>query len=446
MDRRELTAALRRARRTLTGGPEDFDELLARARGARVVMIGEASHGTHEFYRVRAEITKRLIREQACAAVAAEADWPDAYRVNRYVRGLGADPDATEALGDFRRFPQWMWRNADVLDFVGWLKSHNEARPPEQRVGFYGLDLYSLQRSIEAVLDYLRVVDPEAARRAEQRYACFEHFGSDPRTYAQATGLGLAPSCEREVLRQLLELQRQRAEYVRRDGRLEPDEDFFAEQNARLVVGAERYYRSLFAGREPSWNLRDRHMTDTLIAIEEHLLRGGRSGERSGPLVVWAHNSHLGDARATDRRRAGELNVGQLVRERWGAQSLSVGFTTHEGSVTAASDWGADAERKRVRPSLAESWERLFHALGEAGNFALDTQRIAGLRSHELLERAIGVIYRPETERVSHYFQADLPRQFDYVLHYDRTRAVEPLERSAAWERGEVPETFPTAL
>jgi erythromycin esterase-like protein len=247
------------------------------------------------------------------------------------------------------------------------------------------------------------------------------------------------------VLRQLVELQRRRAEYALRDGRLEPEEDFFAEQNARLVVDAERYYRSLFAGREASWNLRDRHMTDTLAAIEEQRLR---ARPNAGPLVVWAHNSHLGDARATDRRRAGELNVGQLVRERWGARSFSVGFTTHEGTVTAASDWGGAAERKRVRPSLPGSWERLFHDLSgpEQRNFAVDTRPLAALRAPELLERAIGVIYRPATERVSHYFHADLPRQFDFVLHSDRTRAVEPLERSAAWERGEVPETYPTAL
>ncbi|HEU5260478.1 MAG TPA: erythromycin esterase family protein [Gemmatimonadales bacterium] len=436
--------AIRQAARPLVGAPEDFDPLLALVGDARFVLIGEASHGTHEFYRIRAEITKRLIREKGFTSVAVEADWPDAYRVNRYVRGRGSDTDATEALGAFRRFPQWMWRNADVLDFVGWLRAHNDGLSDAAQVGFYGLDLYALHASIEAVLGFLRVVDPEAAVRAQQRYACFDHFGGDPQAYGYAASLGVAPSCEAAVVEQLTELRRSAADYARRDGRLEPDDVFFAEQNARLVRNAERYYRAMFGHRAASWNLRDRHMAETLDALVAfHEIRGRRE-----KVVLWAHNSHLGDARATEMSAGGELNVGQLVRERFGRDAVLVGFATYGGTVTAASDWDEPAERKIVRPALSGSYEALFHEVG-LRNFLLDLTR-PGPATSELeesrLERAIGVIYRPETERLSHYFHARLPQQFDGILYYDTTRAVEPLERTGLWERGEVPETFPSTL
>jgi erythromycin esterase-like protein len=441
---KSLVSTCRAAARPLEGTPRDLDAVLDVVGQARIVLIGEASHGTHEFYRVRAEITKRLIREAGFTAVAVEADWPDAYRVNRYVRALGDDTDAAEALEGFERFPQWMWRNADVLDFAGWLRDWNEAREPAARAGFYGLDLYSLHRSMGAVLEYLRIVDPEAARRAQERYACFDGFGEDPQSYGYAATLGLSPSCERDVVAQLVEMQRFAADYARRDGRLDPDHQFFAEQNARLVVDAEKYYRSMFGSRASSWNLRDRHMMSVLESIDEHLTR--RAGEPA-KVVVWAHNSHLGDARHTEMSLRGEINVGQLVRERYGRESTSIGFTTFAGSVTAAADWGGAAERKVVRHALEGSWERLFHELG-MGNVFLDLRRLrtAWTRPTALLERAIGVIYRPETERESHYFDADLPWQFDGLLHYDRTRAVEPLERTAIWERGELPETYPSGV
>lgn len=428
----------------LTGAPTDFDPVLQRVRDARFVLIGEASHGTHEFYRIRAEITKRLIRDAGFTAVAAEADWPDAWRVNRYVRGDGTDADATESLGDFRRFPQWMWRNADVLDFVGWLKAFNEARAPRDRVGFHGLDLYSLHASMAAVLEYLDVVDPEAAHRARERYACFDRFGDDPAVYGQAATLGLTASCEREVIEQLVELQRRAGEYARRDGRVARDATFFAEQNARLVRNAERYYRSMFLGRERSWNLRDQHMAETLEALAAYLDRPGAPSR----LVVWAHNSHLGDARATEMARRGELNLGQLTRQAWPAATVLIGFTTYHGTVTAASDWGGGAERKAVRPALPGSHEALLYEV-PVPNFFLDFSRHEGARDALLparIERAIGVIYRPETERASHYFHASLARQFDALFHYDTTRAVEPLERTGEWERGELPETYPSAL
>ena len=439
--------AVAAAAHRLDGAPGDFDPLLARIGNARVVLLGEASHGTHDFYRVRAEITKRLIREKGFRAVAVEADWPDAYRVNRYVRGHSRDADAVESLAGFLRFPQWMWRNADVLDFVGWLREYNEGIAGDtSRVGFYGLDLYSLHTSIAAVLDYLRVVDPEAAGRAARRYGCFDHFGAEPQAYGYATTLGLEPSCERAVIGQLVELRAAAAEYARRDGRLAPDDLFFAERNAQVVATAERYYRTMFLSNVESWNLRDRHMAETLVALS-HFLELQNAQPK---IVVWAHNSHQGDARATEIGRRGELTLGQLARERFGEEAVLVGFTTYDGTVTAASDWDSYVERKTVRPGLPGSYEALFHETG-VPNFYLDLRgpgEAVRLLSQSRLERAIGVIYRPETERLSHYFEAVLPRQFDAVFHYDHTRAVEPLERTPIWERGsvELPETYPSAL
>jgi erythromycin esterase-like protein len=443
-----LVAAVRDAAHRLHGTHADFDPLLAAVGDARLVLLGEASHGTHDFYRVRAEITKRLIREKGFSAVAVEADWPDAYRVNRYVRGRSKDADAAEALSGFARFPQWMWRNADVLDFVGWLREHNDGQGADAaKAGFYGLDLYSLHASMHAVVDYLRIVDPEAAARAAHRYACFESFGGDPQVYGYTTKLGLAPSCEAAVIGQLVELRAAALEYAKRDGRVAPDDLFFAEQNATVVANAERYYRAMFEDRTMSWNLRDRHMAETLGALSAFLT----ADPRRAKIVVWAHNSHLGDARATEMgSRRGELNLGQLVRERYGRAAILVGFTTYAGTVTAASDWNADVERKMVRPALPESYEAVFHAC-DLDNFFLDLrspgEAVSALEQPRL-ERAIGVIYRPETERPSHYFSARLPHQFDAVFHYDHTRAVEPLERTPLWERGEpeLLETYPSAL
>lgn len=426
--------------RPLTGGPTDYDPLLELIDDARFVLIGEASHGTHEFYRHRAQITKRLIVEKGFRAVAVEADWPDAYRVNVFVRGQGEDQDSIDSLEGFQRFPTWMWRNADVLDFIGWLRNYNEQNQ-ETQTGFYGLDLYSLHASMRAVLDYLDKVDPEAARRARYRYSCFERFGEDTKAYGYAAGFGLSNTCENEVVTQWLEMRRRAAELSARDGRLLPDAFFFAEQNARLVKNAEQYYRSMFAGRISSWNLRDRHMADTLDALVHHL------GGKSAKVVIWAHNSHLGDARATEMGERGELNLGQLVRQQYGKQAALVGFTTYTGTVTAASDWDGPAERKNVRPALPESYEALLHEVG-IPNFLLwlRDREVASALQRPRLERAIGVIYLPQSERVSHYFHACLPAQFDAVLHIDKTRAVEPLERLAEWETGELPETYPSTL
>jgi erythromycin esterase-like protein/predicted phosphoribosyltransferase len=437
---------VRSARAPLDEGEADRRAFLDLVGDAHFVLLGEASHGTHEFYQTRARMTQWLIRDLGFCAVAAEADWPDAYRVNRYVRGRSDDATAEESLRGFQRFPTWMWRNTVVVDFVGWLREHNErmGADPLGQAGFYGLDLYSLFRSMHEVIAYLDKVDPAAAARARERYSCFDHYHDDEQGYGFAAAFGAGESCERAVLDQLVELHRHAADYAERDGALAEDEAFYAEQNARTVKDAEEYYRTMFSGRASSWNLRDQHMVGTLEALVAHL---GRQRGGQPKVAVWAHNSHLGDARATEVSGQGQLNVGQLVRERHGDDCRLIGFSTFTGTVTAADDWGGPAERKRVRPALRDSYERFLHEV-EPSNFTIDLRRASGLDPlrAERLERAIGVIYRPRTERQSHYFRARLADQFDAVIHIDETRAVEPLERTARWQEGEVPETYPYAV
>ncbi len=431
--------------RPLTGKREDLDPVMDLIGDARFVLIGEASHGTHEFYQTRANLTRRLIEEKRFDAVAVEADFPDAYRVNRYVRGADDGATALESLEGFKRFPTWMWRNTVVLDFITWLRLRNDrVGDPNQKAGFYGLDLYSLYGSIQAVLQYLDRVDPEAAKRARYRYSCLENFHENPQEYGYAASFDLTAKCENEAVQQLVEMQQHAVEYMMRDGRAGADEAFFAEQNARLVKNAEAYYREMFRGHISSWNMRDRHMAETLDALQNHLSLNGEPAK----IAVWEHNSHLGDARATEMGEGGELNVGQLVRERFGGDVRLVGMTTYTGTVSAASDWDMPVERKRVRPGLPQSYEGLFHDLGMPSFFI--NLRDGSLTDHELerpkLERAIGVIYRPETERLSHYFFANLSDQFDGVIHIDETHALEPLERTPEWQVGEPPETYPTGI
>ncbi len=440
--REEPVSRPRHQVRPVRGAGDDYDELLELVEDRRFVLIGEASHGTGDFYRERARITKRLIDDKGFTAVAVEADWPDSYRVNRWVRGESNDEAPADALGDFRRFPAWMWRNQEVVGFLRWLRAHNDSqRFDEAKVGFYGLDLYSLRASMNAVVDYLDRVDPRAAAVARERYSCFDLAPGEGPEYGHAVTLNLTAPCENEVIAVLADLRRRRHELLARDGWVAVDEFFFAEQNARLVLNAERYYRQMYRGNVSSWNLRDTHMGETLAELARHL--GAR---REAKVVVWAHNSHVGDARATLMGRRGELNIGQLTRESAPADCLNVGFTTHAGTVTAASEWGGSAERKRVRPSLPGSYERMFHDWSEITghcSFCFATANHPEIPAG-LLERAIGVIYRPETERVSHWFEADLVRQFDYLIHIDLTSALHPLEKTPMWETGEPPETYPS--
>jgi protein-L-isoaspartate(D-aspartate) O-methyltransferase len=408
-----------------------LDGLLSRIGEAKVVLLGEATHGTSEFYSMRARITRALIEEKGFSIVAVEADWPDAGRIDHYVRHRDAAPAEWKA---FTRFPEWMWRNAEVEAFVEWLRRRNAGLAYEERASFHGLDLYSLYTSIHAVLHYLEGVDPQAARIARSRYGCLTPWESDPATYGRMALAGRYRECETDVAAMLSDMLRKRAEYSARDGERFAD----AVHNARVVANAERYYRVMYYGAEESWNLRDRHMFETL----EELLRA--RGPRA-KAVVWEHNSHIGDARHTEMSARGELNLGQLCREKYGSAAYLVGFGTDSGTVAAADDWDGPMKIKDVQPSHVESYERQCHESAVA-SFFLPLNQDQELRRQLLaprLERAIGVIYRPQTELASHYFQAVLPLQFDEYCWFDRTSAVRPLDTARL--RG-MPETYPFGL
>ena len=441
------TGALRAAARPLTGSASDYDPLLELVGDARFVLLGEATHGSAEFYDERARITQRLIEEKGFTAVAVEADWPDAWRVNRYVRGEGADADGRAALSGFERFPAWMWRNTSVLAFVEWLRKRNDAAGAgggRTKAGFYGLDLYSLFTSIQEVVRYLEGVDPVAAEETRRRYACFDHYDQDSQHYGYAASVGLSESCQKGVNAALQDLQQRAFDYMQADGASAEDAYFYAQQNARLVKNAEEYYRTMFRGRISSWNLRDSHMAETLDALARHLSREGKPAK----IVVWEHNSHIGDARATEIGRQGEWNVGELARKAYGQEACLIGFTTYDGRVTAASEWDGPAEHKHVRPGMPGSYEHLLHSVGME-RFFLPLREPGAARDvlmEERLERAIGVLYLPRTERQSHYFMAQLPRQFDAVIHIDRSSAVTPLDATSGWHSDEPPETYPQGL
>jgi protein-L-isoaspartate(D-aspartate) O-methyltransferase len=432
--RPELLATLvREAAEPLTDIENDrLDALLDRIGDARVVLLGEATHGSSEFYRMRARITRELILRRGFTVVAVEADWPDAARVDQYVRHLPGPPPPWPA---FTRFPTWMWRNRETEQLVQWLRVHNGAvEAPERRVGFHGLDLYSLYTSIAAVLRYLDGVDPAAARVARRRYGSLTPWQADPAAYGRAVLTGRYRDCEEEVVAMLRDLLDQRLAYQARDGERYLD----ALQNARVVANAERYYRAMYYGSRESWNLRDQHMFETL-----QVLLAFRGPDTRA--VIWEHNSHVGNAAATEMGARGELNVGQLARATFADAAYAVGFGTDRGTVAAASDWDGPMEVKRVRPAHPDSYERLCHAAGTpAFLLALRAPRRPDLRDEltpARLERAIGVIYRPETELASHYFQAVLPVQFDEYVWFDETQAVTPLAAPA--RSAGVPETYP---
>ena len=415
-----LVEAVRTAALPLSGGAADYEPLLAMTGGASVVLLGEATHGTHEFYRERARISRELVARQGYGALLIEGEWPAAERVNRYVRGEGTDVTAEAALGGFRRFPTWMWRNAEVVELVEWLRAHNQTLPPESRVGVYGLDMqFSLYASIPKVLAYLERTDPAAAEAAAARYACFDVF-RDEAAYGLAVSGGRSEACSAPAGEQLAEMERRLnvSPATRADAEL-----FAAVQSARVVRNAESFYRTSSMGGS-GWNVRDQHFAETIEAVLAHLQARGLPAK----LAAWAHNSHVGDARATSAADRGELNVGQLVRQRHGDRAVLVGFTTFRGTAIAAREWGDPGTQRTVRDAHPGSYEGLFHEVGIPA-FLLPlrggTARDALLTPR--LQRAIGVVYLPESEMQSHYFAAELPSQFDAIIHFDVTRSVTPL-------------------
>ena len=412
-------------------GVRDLDPLLERIGEARCVLLGEASHGTSEYYAWRARISERLIREKGFSFIAVEGDWPDCYEVNRYVKGYpGSGGSAREALGVFERWPTWMWANEEIASLVEWIRRHNDGLQEGEKVGFYGLDVYSLWESMQSVIEYLERVDPDALPAARRAYKCFEPYGEDVQEYARATAF-VSESCEDEAVQMLSELRDRLPEY-----KDDPEPRFNAEQNALVVRDAERYYRAMVRGGSSSWNVRDRYMVETLERLMRH----------HGPdakAIVWEHNTHIGDARFTDMADAGMVNVGQLVREQWGDEDVVlVGFGSHRGSVIAGREWGAPMERMRVPPARGGSWEDVLHHVGEDDKLLIFSEAEDGLlepRRH----RAIGVVYDPAYEHYGNYVPTVLPRRYDAFLYLDETWALHRL-RMRPKDDGEPPETFPS--
>lgn len=414
---------------------EDMDlaPLLHRIGDAKVVLLGEATHGTSEFYRMRARISRELITQKGFNFVAIEGDWPDAARIDHYVRHFEYPPSEWTA---FARFPRWMWRNNEVRTFVDWLRKDNASKPPQRRTAFYGLDLYSLHTSIGEVLRYLDRIDPETAGIARHRYGCLTPWQNDPAAYGHAALTGAYKICEKDVVHMLKDIHTKQNLYMSHDGERFND----AVHNARLVAKAERYYRIMYYGSRASWNLRDGHMFETLQSL---LAFHGRDSKA----IVWAHNSHVGNAAATEMSARGETNIGELCRKEFGDQVYSIGFGTHSGHVAAASDWGGPMEIMPVQASHKDSYERLFHDT-DVARFLLpmraeSSRNVTNALMKPRLERAIGVIYRPDTELASHYFQAVLPQQFDEYIWFDETSAVSPFE---TLELAGLPDTYPFGL
>jgi erythromycin esterase len=434
MDERSLAAHLERISRPIRDD-RDLDALLELIGDARYVLLGEASHGTSEFYTWRRLISERLIREKGFSFIAVEGDWPDCYGVNRYVKEMPGSSESAEAtLHAFERWPTWMWANREVVGLAEWLRQHNRTVPDEKRVGFYGLDVYSLWESMRAVEEYLRDIDPEAARRARRAYGCFDPYERDVQEYAMATAV-VPTSCEDEAVTMLTELRRKAPEY-REDGR---EAYFNAEQNALVVRGAEMYYRTMVRGGPQSWNARDTHMVETLDRLMRHHGDDARA-------IVWEHNTHVGDARATDMARAGMVNVGQLVREAREPEGVVlVGFSTYEGTVIAGREWGAPMERMRVPVAREGSWEAVLHSAGGDRLLLLDGDRHPDVMLEPRGHRAIGVVYDPAAERWGNYVSTVLPFRYDALLHLETTTALHPLHMEPRAD-GEPPETFPSGM
>lgn len=433
MQEERLTEGVKRISRPLRDDG-DLQPLLDRVGGARVVLLGEASHGTSEFYTWRERITRRLITEKGFHFIAVEGDWPDCYLVNRWVKGVDGGESAREMLHTFERWPTWMWANEEVASLAEWLRAYNGGLPEDDRVGFYGLDVYSLWDSMDVVTRYLEEVDPEAARRARNGYGCFDPYEQDAQDYAMATAL-VPTSCEEAVMRILMDLRSKGPDY-RTEGR----EAFFnAEQNALVARNAERYYRAMIRGGAQSWNVRDTHMVETLERLLNHHGPESRA-------IVWEHNTHVGDARATDMARVGMVNVGSLARDRWGGEVVIAGFSSHSGSVIAGTEWGAPMQRMGVPEAREGSWEHVFHTSGAHDKLVMmdeldDVEGAADARGH----RAIGVVYHPSRESRGNYVPSVLPMRYDAMLYIDRSHALRPLKMPARLDH-EPPETFPTGM
>jgi erythromycin esterase-like protein len=421
-------APVREAALPLKGEGSDYDPLMRMIGDSRIVLLGDATHGTHEFYRERARITERLIREKGFDAVAVEGDWQDADRVNRYVRGLGDDPSAERALAEFHDFPGWVWANTDMRDLIEWLRRENASRPATARAGFYGLDLYGVVDSADDVVRALERLDPGAARNARRRYGCFSRYRADFASYGRDTAAHPGRSCERQTVDELQEMRRWTAARLPGADVSQREELLTLVENARVVRNGEAYYRVLSGSNVSAWNLRDRHMATTLDDLTNHLRAQGRPAK----IVVWAHSSHLGDASSTQRADFGELNLGQLVRQRFGGAAVLVGFTTYTGEVEAASVWGEKGQLKEVRPALRGSYTALFHeaGIGDALLLMRGNGELARALGDPRPERAIGVLYHPQEERRYHYVKTRLSQQFDAVVYFDQTRAVERLGAS----------------
>jgi erythromycin esterase-like protein len=416
--------------------PADLDTLMEQVGDARYVLLGEASHGTHEFYAWRDVLSRRLIVEKGFSFIAVEGDWPDCYRVNRYAKGYDEYGDsAHDVLHNFERWPTWMWANREVVALVEWLRQHNSGLPEQKKAGFYGLDVYSLWDSLYQVMGYLRRHDPSSLPAALRTFRCFEPYGEDVQDYARATRW-VGESCEDEVVKLLAELRSAGPVLDQHDG----ESHFNAEQNAIVLKNAEHYYRTMVHGGPESWNIRDRHMAETLNRLMRHHGSGAKA-------IVWEHNTHIGDARYTDMADDGMVNIGQLVREQHDREGVVVvGFSSHRGNVIAGSEWGAPMERMRVPAARTGSWEDVLHGVGRQNRLLLFAH--ADLDDELFIargQRAIGVVYHPEYERYANYVPTVLPHRYDALLHIDESRALAPLHLKASLEH-EVPETFPSGL
>lgn len=420
---------------------QSYTSLIDDMADAQLILMGEATHGTHEFYRIRCELTKILIQEKGFSALAIEADWPDAYLLNQYVKNNDPSLDEKSAFKNFDVFPSWMWRNGEMIKFIQWLRTYNDQINEQKfKAGLYGLDIYSLHASMKLVIEYLKKIDPKAAKEAQKRYECLDQYANDPTSYSYAITSGLVPDCKEEVYDQLIDILNMEIKTYHKP-ETSQEELLFLTQNAKVVANAEAYYRSLFNGPEITWNLRAKHMMDTLETLR---IYHQRTIGYTPKMIIWAHNIHVGDARATDLFQRGKISMGQLSRDHYGNKSYLLGFTTFDGEVTAASSWGGNTERKKLRPAVEGSYEYLFHQLNTP-SFSLQLHENVPL-VQRALQRSIGVIYKPEIESLSHYHYTNLAQQFNTIIHIDTTTALRPLTIPKSWNGGDLPNTFPSGL